>query len=184
MTHRYLPSPFPGSAITVVLCPDAEADQNDFLPIGRAVAPKASLLSIGGTLAKADFAAVGDQLAALLQQYSAQSVLAVGYAEGASVAVSLMVCHPEIVAAAVLLRPRLLMSANTPPSADLKGKQVLILAGAEDPVSPVAETEALAQMLSSAGATVEVRWAEGGHEMTPQDFQATRDFLAQCAVSA
>ncbi len=184
MTHQYVPSRFPDSAVTVVLFPDAEADQNDFLPIGRAVAPQASLLSVSGMAANADFAIVGEELAVLVQRYPSKLVLGVAYSEGASMAASLMIRHPEVLAAAVLLRPRFMIPAGTLPSADLKGRQILILAGVDDPVSPAGETEALAQTLSGAGAMVEVRWAEGGHEMTPQDFQAARDFLAQCAVTA
>lgn len=184
MTHQYVPSRFPDSIVTVVLFPDVDADQNDFLPVGRAIAPKASLVSVSGMVSDTDFTAAGDDLAVLVKQYSTKVILGVGYSEGASMAVSLMTHHPELLAAVVLLRPRFLLQTSTSSSVNLKGKQALILAGADDPVSPATETEALAQMLSSAGAMVEVRWAEGGHEMTPQDFQAARDFLTQCAATA
>ena len=54
---------------------------------------------------------------------------------------------------------------------------VWIGAGVHDPIIPTTETKRLAALLRDAGADVTMRYFQAGHELTPADVEAARDWL-------
>ncbi len=102
-------------------------------------------------------------------------VIALGYSNGANIAAANLLLTPELLKAAVLLRPQLPLKPDVAP--DLSGRQVLLLAGTQDPIVPQAGTQQLAKLLAGYGAQVEVQWQETGHDLTPDDFSAVKKFL-------
>jgi phospholipase/carboxylesterase len=55
---------------------------------------------------------------------------------------------------------------------------VQINAGTADPIVTAGQSEALAELLRRAGATVTIDWIRGGHGLTPQDLDVGARFLA------
>ena len=194
--HQFVPPK--NSTLTVLLLHGTGGDENDLVPIGRAVAPGAALLSPRGQVdengmhrffrrislgvfdeddVRRRAADLADFVKQAAERYSFDParVVALGYSNGANIAAAMLLLHPGALAGAVLMRPMVpLVPDPLPP---LNGKPVLILAGEADHTTTRDNTDRLARVLSVAGADVEVRWQEGGHELDPRDFQATAEFL-------
>jgi len=197
--HRYIPPPQAGSPITLLLLHGTGGSEGDLLHLGRDLSPDAGLLSPRGrvlengmprffkrlaegvfdiedltaqTHALAGF--VGD--AASRYGFPSSGVVAVGYSNGANIAGSTLILHPEVLAGAVLLRPMVPFMPDAVPG--LQGKPILILAGARDSLVPRDETERLLALLEGAGADVELKWADATHGITGDEVSAARRWLA------
>jgi len=192
MTHQYIPAK--SGDLTVLLLHGTGGDENDLIPIGRAVAPGAALLSpLGnvleggarrffrrlapGVFDEADIRVRAQELADFVLPFKTGRLMALGYSNGANIAAALMLLHPGMMNGAVLLRPMTPLVPDVLP--DLAGKRVQIQAGMEDSMTTPGNTESLAKLLSSAGAAVEVRWMDAGHDLGPGDFQAAKEFFSK-----
>jgi predicted esterase len=115
---------------------------------------------------------------AAAEQYGFDSsrVRALGYSNGANMAAALLLLDPSLLSGAALLRAVLPIIPPRPP--DLSGKSVFIAAGRRDPYAPVERVEALATRLRDAGAAVDLRWSDRGHELDPGEIDATAEWLA------
>ncbi len=194
--HQFVPAS--GSPTTVLLLHGTGGDENDLIPIGRGLAPGAALLSPRGRVDERGMARFFRRIregvfdeedirlraaeiekfvrdAAEQYQFDPSRVAALGYSNGANMAAALMLLHPRLLSGAVLMRATLPLQPDAIPH--LASTPVLILAGEHDSVLPKEGTEKLAQVLSYAGASVEVRWHNMGHELGPEDFTAARDFF-------
>ncbi len=126
-------------------------DEDDLLPLGRAILPGASLLSPRGKVLEQgmprffrrlalgvfdedDLKARTQELADFVIAASAQyrfamdRVIAVGYSNGANIAAALLLLRPEVLSAAILLRATVPLRVATLP--DLRGKRSALLSEA------------------------------------------------------
>jgi phospholipase/carboxylesterase/glyoxalase family protein len=196
--HVYEPGQSPW---TLLLLHGTGGDEHDLVPLGRQLAPRAALLSPRGKVLEAGMPrffrrlAVGqldipdllertDELAAFVgaaaQAYDRDPdrIAAVGFSNGANIAVSLLLRHPTLLRAAALLRPMLPYEPEGELRLDDTG--VLIAAGEGDPYSSPQQTQRLAEVLSDAGATVSVHAEPGaGHSLGQGDLRALQTFLAE-----
>ena len=199
--HRWVPGPAgPGAARTVLLLHGTGGDEDDLLPLGRQLAPDANLLSprgkvlengmprffrrlAEGVLDVPDLRARAGELADFVAEaatayaFDPRRVTALGYSNGANVAIGILFERPDALAGAVLLRA--MMPYEPAGAPRVEGKRVLLLAGRRDPYSQPPATERLAALLREGGATVEAQYAPAGHELSPQDVAAARDWLAR-----
>jgi phospholipase/carboxylesterase len=106
---------------------------------------------------------------------SPSAMVGLGYSNGANILASVLWAAPGLFDAAVLMHP---LIPFRPAPADLAGMRVLITAGRRDPICPAPLTEALAGHLREDGASVEVLWHDGGHEVRPEEISAVAEFLA------
>jgi predicted esterase len=197
--HQYIPGTAP---YTVLLLHGTGGDENDLIPIGKSLAPGANLLSPRGRvlengaprffsrLAHGVFDPAEIQLraaelgafladAAIEHGFDPSRVYALGYSNGANMAQAMMLLHPGLLAGGVLLRPMPVIEPPTVP--DLKGIPVLIAAGDEDTMTTPELTRQLAQLLTRAGAKVDVKWLSSGHQLTPYDFQVVQAYFKSLA---
>ena len=191
--HRFEPAPAGDSDGTLLLLHGTGGNENDLLPLGRAVAPHASLLSPRGQvlehgmprffrrLAEGVFDhddlvvranGLGEFVLASAAQYGFDPahVVAVGFSNGANIAAALLLLRPEILAGAVLLRPMVPFVPEQLPA--LAGRRVLVAAGKSDPIVPPSHSEQLADLLRAAGAEVTLHWSPGGHVLERGDLAA------------
>ncbi|MGO4671978.1 alpha/beta hydrolase [Bosea sp. 2YAB26] len=173
-------------------------NEHDLLPLGRMVAPGAALLSprgqvLEGTMPRffrrlaegvfdeADLSRRTHELADFIEdarrRYDLAAPIAVGFSNGANIAASLLLLRPEVLAGAALLRA--MSPFREPPKADLAGKRVLMLSGAQDPIIPAADAARLAATLSGNGATVEHRILPAGHGLSQADIGLLTAWLDQ-----
>jgi len=193
--HRFEPGV---SGETILLLHGTGGDEDDLIPVGRSVAPNANLLSpLGqvlengmprffrrldvGVFDEADLIRRAGDLGAFVRAaakrygFDPSRVRALGYSNGANMAAALLLLDPQLLAGGALLRAVLPLTPTRPP--DLSGKPVLISAGRSDPYAAIERVEALADYLRKAGASVDLRWRNAGHELEPDELADTETWL-------
>jgi phospholipase/carboxylesterase len=189
--HRYEPG---AAQATLLLLHGTGGDEHQLIDLGRQVAPGAALLSPRGQVLEDGVAARffarrgagnldlddlrrrGDGLAAWVGEACAQyerdpaRVIALGYSNGANIAVELLFRHAGVLRGAALLRPMLPYRPEEPLS--LPGTDVLIAAGDSDPYSSPEQVTELAGLLEAGGAEVEVARQATGHGLIQPDLDA------------
>jgi predicted esterase len=193
--HEFVPGT---SNRTLLLLHGTGGNERDLIPLGRELDPTAALLSPRGKvlengmprffrrLAEGVFDLedlknrtneLADFVAAAAQHYgfAADKVVAVGYSNGANIAASMLLLRPEVLSAAILFRAMVPLIPETQPN--LLAVRVWIGAGTNDPIIPTSETKRLVELLQNARADVTVHYFQAGHELTPGDVEAARDWL-------
>ena len=195
--HHFIPAKS-GDAVLLMLH-GTGGDENDLVPLGRALRPDAAILSPRGNVLEHgmprffrrlaegvfdqdDLARRTDELARFVDDASAEygfdqgRITAVGFSNGANIAASMLLRRPGTVRAAMLLSPMVPFEPETLP--DLKGTRVFIGAGRSDPIVPAAQVERLAQLLRDAGADVTLYWQPSGHTITHDELEAAREWIS------
>jgi predicted esterase len=197
-THRFVHGESP---LTLLLLHGTGGDENDLLPLGRHLAPKANLLSPRGRVLEngmprffrrlamgvfdvEDLKNRTDELARFIDAARAEyelsgPIVAVGYSNGANIAGSILLRHPGVLDSAALLHA--MVPYDPPEGLDLSGTTVLMTAGERDPMIPLDQTRALEQILRDAGATVELHLEPGGHELTQPELDAATEWMSKVA---
>ncbi len=191
--HRFEPAAETPSEGTLLLLHGTGGNENDLLPLGRAISPHAALIAPRGQVLEhgmprffrrlaegvfdhEDLVArthhLVDWLAAAAREhrFDSQRVVAVGFSNGANIAGAMLLLRPESLAGAILLRPMVPFVPDSLPS--LAGRRVLVAAGQSDPIVPARQSEMLAEMLRSAGAGVTLHWSPGAHGLDRSDISA------------
>lgn len=109
-----------------------------------------------------------------------EPVYAFGYSNGANILAAMVMEHPDLVSRAGLLHP---LIPWTPAPVDLRGKEVLITAGENDPISPWTEGQKLLTWFNDQGAKVTSHVHAGGHELRPDEITALHDLLSQTVAA-
>ena len=195
--HRFEAAEAP-DAPTLLLLHGTGGDENDLLPLGRALAPDANLLSPRGQVREhgaprwfrrlaegvfdvEDLTArthqLADFVAAATRTYGLDParLVAVGFSNGANIAAATLMLHPRALRAAVLLAP--MVPLRPQGQVDLSRTAVFIGAGRSDPIAPPRDAEELAALLTERGVAVELHWHPGGHEVGPATVSAAATWL-------
>lgn len=198
--HRYVPpTSEQAQPVTLLLLHGTGGDENDLLPLGRALADGAALLSPRGKVLEGgaprffrrlaegvfdqeDLALRTDELAGFIdgaiKTYGIDQtgLVAVGFSNGANIAASVLLRHPGVVPAAVLLSPMVPFEPDAVP--DLSGTSVFVGSGRADPIAPPAEVDRLVDILRAGGSDVTIYRDEGGHGVTEREVLEARDWIA------
>lgn len=197
MAHIYVPGTS-DNARTCVLLHGTGGDENDLIPLGKKLLPDAAFLSLRGNVNEdgklrffkrispgvldlEDLHARTHELDAYLHamakryEFSLDDAVFIGYSNGANITASLMFLHPQTVRSVLLLHPMLPFTPETSP--DLSGAQIFIGAGMQDEMVPPESTNALATLLHSAGADVQVHWEDNGHRISDTEIEAAQKWL-------
>jgi phospholipase/carboxylesterase len=196
--HRFVPGA-EGEALTLLLLHGTGGSESDLLPLGRILAPQASLLSprgkvlengmprffrrlAEGVFDQQDLAARTDELAEWVGAAAAEygldqsRIVAAGFSNGANIAASLLLRRPGLLAGGVLFRAMVPFEPRALP--ELGGVPVLLGAGRADPIVPAHNTERLAELLREAGAKVTLDWRPGGHNLSQPEVEDAARWLA------
>jgi predicted esterase len=199
MTPDFIHEFVPGhSDRTLLLLHGTGGSERDLIPLGQGLDPNASLLSPRGKvlengmprffrrLAEGVFDLedlrkrtheLADFVVSAAERYGIdlKKVVAVGYSNGANIAASVLLLRPEVLSSAILFRAMVPLIPERQPN--LASVRVWIGAGSSDPIVLPAETKTLAEFLREAGAEVTIRFFQSGHELTPDDVDAAREWL-------
>lgn len=202
--HRYIPPTAEAEragSTTLLLLHGTGGDENDLLPLGRALLPGAGMLSPRGKVMERgaprffrriregvfdqeDLAHRTQELAqfieAAVSTYSLErdGIVAVGFSNGANIAASLLLRRPGLLRGAVLLSPMVPFEPDV--LADLSGTSIFIGAGRGDPIAPPEQVERLAEIFRQSGAEVTVHWERGGHGVTQTEVDAAHEWILRC----
>ena len=200
--HRFLPGA-PNMPVLLLLH-GTGGDESDLLPLGEALLPGAARLSPRGKVLEngmprffrrlaegvfdlddlrkrteelADFVEAADAAYGL----GGRRPIAVGFSNGANIAASTLLLRPGTLGGALLIRPMVPLVPD--PLPQLSGIRVQINAGQVDPLVPPPQSEALAKLLTDAGASVKLHWIAGGHALTREDLEAGRQWFGFSSLS-
>jgi predicted esterase len=197
--HHYYEAGTDPSAPPLLLLHGTGGNERDLVPLARQLSPGSALLSPRGDVsehgARRFFArlaegvfdpaeitrrthALADFVAAAAERYvlDPARLTAIGFSNGANIAATLLLLRPATLAAAVLLRPMVVLEPPTRP--DLRGKRVLLSSGNVDPIVPGDHPARLAAMFRAAGAETTLHMHAASHGLVPGDLAAARRFLA------
>ena len=193
--HRFEAGTSPG-ATPLLLLHGTGGDENDLVPLGRAVAPDAPLLSprgkvlehgmprffhrlAEGVFDEDDVRRRADELAVFIESarthYGITAPTALGYSNGANIAAAMLLLRPQVLSGAILLRAMVPLSAA--PQVDLAAKPVLIMSGAQDPIVPAEKAARLADLLRASRAAVEHHVLPAGHGLSNADVTMAQQWL-------
>ncbi|MEW4370232.1 alpha/beta hydrolase [Paenibacillus kandeliae] len=167
--------------------------ERDLLPLAELIAPTASVLGVRGNVSEngmprffrrlaegvfdePDLIARTHELNAFLDAaateygFDRRNIVAVGYSNGANIAASLLFHDAQALKGAILHHAMVPLRSIALP--DLTGTPVFMASGSNDPIVPRAESEELGQLLTDAGAEVELLWENNGHQLTASEAQA------------
>lgn len=187
----------PAGSMTLLLLHGTGGDENSLFGLGRLVAPGANLLSVRGRMLDEgvprffrrfsatsydqeniveEARALGEfaRRAAATYGFDPAALVALGYSNGANIALATLAYDPGAFGAAVLLRA--VMPLERPPAVDLGGKPILLLTGERDPYAPHARS--VAPYLLASGAAVDEVTVAAGHELVEEDVKRVTDWLA------
>ena len=195
--HEFVPGT---SSRTLLLLHGTGGSERDLIPLGRELAPNASLLSPRGKILengmprffrrlaegvfdledlKTRTIELADFVAAAVGHYkiAADDIVGVGYSNGANIAASMLLLRPEIMRAAILFRAMVPLIPDKLP--DLSSARVWIGAGDQDPIIPPLEAQRLVELLRKAGADVTIRFFDAGHGLTNNEVETAGQWLRE-----
>ena len=196
--HRYLPGD-DESGPTLLLLHGTGGNEEDLIPLGQELLPGAAILSPRGKVSEYGAPRFFRRLAegvfdhedllfrthelsgfvgAAADEYdfAPSKVIAVGYSNGANVAASTILLHPGLLRAAVLFRVMVPFEPEVTP--DLSSMPIFMAAGRMDRMIPQDNTQRLADILTEAGADVDLRWRNVGHPLTYEEVGEAKQWLA------
>jgi phospholipase/carboxylesterase len=194
--HRFYPGE---SGVTLLLLHGTGGSEDDLVPLGRELAPGAAILSPRGKVSEygaarffrrlaegvfdhEDLVFRTHELAGFVEAASDEygfdpsKIVAVGYSNGANIAGSLMLLHPGLLRAAVLFRAMVPFEPEETP--DLSGMPMFIAAGRRDQMILPQTTQRLAEILTEAGADLDLRWRDTGHGLTYEEVEEAKGWLS------
>ena len=197
--HVFEPGSDP-TAPPLLLLHGTGGDEHELLTTGHSLSPGSALLSPRGDVSEHgnlrffrrlaegvfDYAdvdqrthALADFVAGAAARYGfdASRLTALGFSNGANLAASMLLLRPESLAAAILLRPMVVLDPKQLPA--LTGKRLLISSGTQDPIVPPDHPPRLAEIFRRAGAHVTLHTYAAGHGLGPPDFAAARRWLEE-----
>jgi phospholipase/carboxylesterase len=184
--HVFIPADEPATGVPLLFLHGTGGDEYDLLPLRDHLSPGAAVLSVRGAVSENgmprffrrlkegvfdedDLRLRVDELAEFVMNASARyaiptdSLVAVGFSNGANIASALLLQRPGLLSGAVLMSAMLPFAE--PPDADLTGTLVVISNGVLDPMIPEGMTEQLVQQFRERGAEVVGLSHPGGHEV-------------------
>lgn len=186
----------------LILLHGSDGDETDLLPLAGELMPAATRVGLRGTVEmdggygffrrfadrRIDEDDLRSRLPALAAQiretcaahHLVQRPVAVGFSNGAVMAAALAMTHPDLLRAAVLLRPLTPFIDRTGPG--LAGLPVLILDGLHDERRSPGDGRHLAHQLRRSGAQVTHHQLPVGHAITADDRRIARRWLEELSV--
>ncbi len=198
--HQYLAGRNNGAGPTLLLLHGTGGDENSLIGLGELLSPGSALLSPRGKVMENGmprfFRRIAEgvfdvedirfrtrELAGFVREAAssyaidANTLIAVGYSNGANIAASLLLLEPGLLRAAVLFRALVPFEPELLP--DLGGTSVYLGSGRSDPLVPPDNAARLAEILRGTGADVDLRWMGGGHRLSAEDVSEAGAWLSR-----
>ncbi len=116
-------------------------------------------------------------VSAAMAGYNLTAPIALGYSNGANIALAMLFMQPNILSGAVLLRS--MAPFKIMPTVDLNQKPILLLNGSQDQIIPPTATNQLVTTLKNSNAKLTHENLSTGHSLTEADITFTTKFLKE-----
>jgi predicted esterase len=198
--HQFIPASTRPDQVTLLLLHGTGGNEEDLIPLGRELYPRSAILSPRGKVLESGMPRFFRRLAegvfdvedlkfrtheladfvegaSKVYKFNLRYVISIGYSNGANIASSLLLIHPEIITSAVLFRAMVPFMPEKVPN--LSGKNIFIGAGQYDPIVPREQTKTLFDLFKKAGANVVLHFQENsGHELGYDEISAAKEWLS------
>jgi phospholipase/carboxylesterase len=198
--HQFIPASNRPDRITLLLLHGTGGNELDLVPLGRELYPRAAILSPRGKVLESgmprffrrlaegvfdteDLKFRTHELADFVENaskvygFDLRYLVSVGYSNGANIASSLMLLHPEVMSSAVLFRAMIPFMPERVPN--LSAKDIFLGSGENDPIVPREQTETLFRLFEESGANIVLHWQKNsGHELGYDEISAAREWLS------
>ncbi|GHD19815.1 alpha/beta hydrolase [Nocardiopsis kunsanensis] len=188
-------------APTLLLLHGTGADEHDLLPLGRALAPGAALLSPRGTVDEngmnrwfrrlregvfdvEDLVERTGELAAwtgeAVRAYGLdpERIVVSGFSNGANTGAALLLLHPGLLAGAALFAAGAPLQGREPAAVDLSATSVFLGSGVADPITTIDQARLLGRQLRERGARLSEHEHPGGHQLAPDVLAEARSWFS------
>lgn len=198
--HQFIPSFDTQDKVTFLLLHGTGGNEQDLIPLGRELNPKAAILSPRGKVLESgmprffrrlaegvfdieDLKSRTHELADFVEKaskvygFDLRYVVTIGYSNGANIASSLLLLRHEVMSSAILFRAMVPFSPQMVPN--LMGKNIFMGAGEYDPIIPREQTEMLFRIFKKAQASIVLHWQKNsGHELVRDELSVAKRWLA------
>ena len=198
--HQFIPASTRPDQVTLLLLHGTGGNEQDLIPLGQELYPRAAILSPRGKVLESGMPLFFRRLAegvfdiedlkfrtheladfvrkaSKVYKFDLRYIISIGYSNGANIASSLLLIHPEIITSVVLFRAMVPFIPKKVPN--LTGKNIFIGAGQYDPIVSRKQTETLFGFFEKAGANVVLHFEENsGHELGYDEISAAKDWLS------
>ena len=198
--HQFIPASTRPDQVTLLLLHGTGGNKQDLIPLGQELYPRAAILSPRGKVLESGMPRFFRRLAegifdiedlkfrtheladfvrkaSKVYKFDLRYIISIGYSNGANIASSLLLIHPEIITSAVLFRAMVPFIPKKVPN--LTGKNIFIGAGQYDPIVSRKQTETLFGFFEKAGANVVLHSEDNsGHELGYDEISAAKDWLS------
>jgi phospholipase/carboxylesterase len=194
--HRFMPASDSSDTRTILALHGTGGNEHDLIPLAQAVFPGAAVLSPKGNVSENGAARffrrfgegnldlddlatrtgeLADWVGTAASEYgfAASNLIAIGFSNGANVAVNLLFTRPSLLRGAVLLSP---MLPYVPEPFELPETAVFIGAGNLDPLVPSQHIDQLQTLLADAGGIVTLHREEIGHTISDREVMAAQEW--------
>ena len=198
--HKWVPATRSNNGITLLLLHGTGGNEDDLIPLASELSPGSSMLSPRGKVLEngmprffrrfaegifdvEDLKYRTNELAGFIKTASSRygfdlnSIVGVGYSNGANIGASLLLLHPGVLRGVILFRSMMPLVPEKQP--DLAGKPVYVSAGVTDPIVARSETERLVKMLREYRADVTLSWVNTGHALAGLEVQDAKVWLGR-----
>ncbi len=184
--------------LTLVLLHGTGGNEEDLILLGKKIEPNASILSPRGKVLEngmprffrrlsegvfdlEDLRIRSHELADFIQtcsvhyKFDLERTIAIGFSNGANIAVSIFFLRPELFQGAILFRAMVPFIPNSLPN--LLNKRILISAGLKDPIVSKTETENLYKLFQKTNANTTLKWRPSSHNLIQEDILVAKQWM-------
>ena len=202
--HQFIPAANRSDQITLLLLHGTGGNEQDLIPLGRELYPRAAILSPRGKVLESgmprffrrlaegvfdieDLKYRTHELADFVEKaskvygFDLRYVISIGYSNGANMASSLLLLRSEVMSSAVLFRAMIPFMPEKVPN--LSMKNIFLGAGENDPIVPREQTEMLFRLFKKARANVVLHWQKNsGHQLGYDEVPAAKEWLSNIPI--
>jgi phospholipase/carboxylesterase len=202
--HQFIPSANRSDQITLLLLHGTGGNEQDLIPLGRELFPRAAILSPRGKVLESNMPRFFRRLAegvfdiedlkyrtheladfvekaSKVYGFDLRYVISIGYSNGANMASSLLLLRSEVMSSAVLFRAMIPFMPEKVPN--LSMKNIFLGAGENDPIVPREQTEMLFRLFKKTRANVVLHWQKNsGHQLGYDEVPAAKEWLSNIPI--
>ena len=109
-------------------------------------------------------------------KFKLEKTIAIGFSNGANIAVSMLFLRPEVLQGAILFRAMVPFIPDSLPN--LLNKKILLSAGLQDPIVSRNETENLYRLFQKTNAITTLKWQSSSHNLIQDDILVAKSWIS------